>query len=153
MIQRKQTIYLLLAAILIACLFFQPVDLLTLNPVLSQDPRSLSLFDDSIFDIYDNIIFLVLSGLSTAIIFLTIFLYRNRKLQINLGKLSILLILVLLVISVYFTFQDMQSIGSGYSIRPQIGAFLPFVSVLLLVFAVRGIKKDDKLVKSMDRLR
>ncbi|WP_236974389.1 DUF4293 domain-containing protein [Membranihabitans maritimus] len=152
MIQRKQSIYLLLASILFACLFFQPVDLLTINGEgINKSP--LLLFGDTVFDIYDNTTFIVLAGTIAAIILITIFLYNNRKLQINLSKISIALIIAFIAIAIYFTFNDLSSIESNYTINPRIGAFLPFASILLLFFAIRGIRKDDKLVKSMDRLR
>ncbi|MBK7371030.1 MAG: DUF4293 family protein [Saprospiraceae bacterium] len=42
---------------------------------------------------------------------------------------------------------------SNAAITPGIGAFMPVIAMIALIFAYRGITKDDKIVKSMDRLR
>ena len=92
------------------------------------------------------VFFLVSAILSIA----TIFLFKNRKLQFVLGRLNILINLILLGLLVYLS---LNLPGEAAVSEKGIGMFLPVLVVLLLVFANKAIKKDEDLVKSVDRLR
>ena len=82
-----------------------------------------------------------------------IFLYKNRKLQFKLSVLGVIFSLAYLFLEYYVvenSFKPEQGIVTG---SYQIGALLPVVMVVFYFLAARGIYKDEKLVKSMDRLR
>ncbi|MDQ7917716.1 DUF4293 domain-containing protein [Mesonia sp. MT50] len=89
-------------------------------------------------------------SLSSILALVTIFLYKNRKLQFVVNRLNIILNFILLGFFVYWSLMvpgEMQISENG------IGMFLPIISIVLLVMANKAIKKDEALVKSVDRLR
>ncbi|MBT8319894.1 MAG: DUF4293 domain-containing protein, partial [Gramella sp.] len=87
---------------------------------------------------------------SAAISLVSIFMFKNRKLQFVLGRLNIILNLFLLGVFVYWSLTlpgEMDISEKG------IGMFLPIISIVFIVLANKAIKKDEDLVKSVDRLR
>lgn len=135
MVQRIQTIYLFLAALVSAGLIFV-FELWKDNgvPVYAQDEPSV----------------LALFGLSALLSVVTIFLFKNRKLQFVLGRVNIILNLILLGLFVYWS---LNVSGESQISEKGIGMVIPIVSIVLLVLANKAIKKDEDLVKSVDRLR
>ena len=105
-----------------------------------------SILNNSIYIKPIGIIFI----LSAILSFITIFLFKNRKLQFVLNRINILLNFLLLGFIVY---NVLNVSGETQVSEKGIGTFLPILSVFLLVFANRYIKKDEDLVKSVDRLR
>jgi len=88
--------------------------------------------------------------LSSLLALFTIFLFKNRKLQFVMNRLNIILNFILLGFFVYWSLMvpgEMQISEKG------IGMLLPIISIVLLVMANKAIKKDEALVKSVDRLR
>jgi hypothetical protein len=99
----------------------------------------------------DDLTYFGLFIASAILALITIFLFKNRKLQFVLNRLNILLNLILLGIFVY----RILNLSGGTEIVSEkgIGVILPIISIVLLVLANRAIKKDEDLVKSVDRLR
>jgi peptidoglycan/LPS O-acetylase OafA/YrhL len=87
---------------------------------------------------------------SAALAFVAIFLFKNRKLQFVIGRLTILINLILLGLLMYVS---LTLPGEAAVSEKGIGMFVPILAVLLLVLANKAIKKDEDLVKSADRLR
>lgn len=145
MIQRIQTIFLLLAAACIFSLFAFP---------FASTPADIpnTAFADQVFDINDQIIMLALFVLSGALAVVSIFLFRNRKLQMRLTLLSFVLNLVGIIVSVIYYAQALKTIDNQ-SDKDELGRFLPLAALVFAILAYRFIRKDEKLVKSMDRLR
>jgi hypothetical protein len=80
----------------------------------------------------------------------TIFKFKNRQTQFVLGRLNILINLIILGLLVV----HLQSLSGETSVSEKgIGSILPLITIILLVMANRAIKKDEDLVKSVDRLR
>ncbi|GAA4820648.1 hypothetical protein GCM10023331_01260 [Algivirga pacifica] len=101
-----------------------------------------------------NVIYLtVLSVLSALLGLASIFSYKNRMTQVKLNMVNILLIGAVIIINAYF-FATYQTLG-GEAGKSQFsfGFFLPFVALLMNNMANRFIKRDEQLVKSVDRLR
>ncbi len=89
--------------------------------------------------------------LASAILSLVaIFLFKNRKLQFVIGRIIILINLFLLGLLIYLS---LNLSGETNVSEKGIGMFLPILVVLLIVLANKAIKKDEDLVKSVDRLR
>lgn len=136
MLQRIQTIYLFIAALLSGLLIFF-VSLWSNEagePVLVQDVL---------------IAFAMFLG-SAVLALVSIFLFKNRKLQFVLGRVNILINFFLLGVFVYWSLivpGEMQISEKG------IGMFIPVLSIVFLVLANKAIKKDEDLVKSADRFR
>jgi hypothetical protein len=86
----------------------------------------------------------------------TIFLYKNRKFQLTLCKLNLLLYLGVILTVFYSANKALTSIidlGMEAELHYKVGVVLPIVSVILVLLASRAIKKDDELVRSADRIR
>ena len=136
MIQRIQTLYLLFAAIVSAGLIF--IFHLWTN---SQD-----------VPVYanDEYFYLGLFLGSALLSLIAIFNFKNRKLQFVLGRLNIILNFILLG---FFVYQLLIPPGESNISEKGVGIFIPILSIVLLVLANKAIKKDEDLVKSVDRLR
>ena len=144
MIQRIQSLLLLLAAIVSGGLS----SMFTLWSA-TYDKHFFayeSIVKDAIFIKPIGILFI----LSAILSFITIFLFKNRKLQFVINRINILVNFLLLGFIVY---NVLNISGETQVSEKGIGTFLPILSVFLLVFANRYIKKDEDLVKSVDRLR
>ncbi|MBT8195613.1 MAG: DUF4293 domain-containing protein, partial [Bacteroidia bacterium] len=92
-------------------------------------------------------------AIASLLILIAIFMFKNRPLQVKLSRLSTVLLLVFVVLIFYYT--DYM-IGLNEVETKSIyvtGTYLPFVAIILLLLAVRAIKKDEALVRSADRLR
>ncbi|KIO50900.1 DUF4293 domain-containing protein [Flavobacterium hibernum] len=138
MIQRIQTVYLILAFIAtsVLMLFIPLWTLKTGTPFyFNQDP-----------------IYTVIVGLSTMLTIISIISYKKRQNQFVMGRLNIILNLILLGLFVY---RSLNLSGDATAVVSEkgIGMFLPIVAIVLLVLANKAIKKDEDLVKSVDRLR
>jgi hypothetical protein len=88
----------------------------------------------------------ILSVLAGALAFITIFLYDNRKLQLRLCYVGIFLTVALL--TMYFL-----EMGNFLNGNVAIWAIFYFAILAFYILASRGILKDEKLIKSLDRLR
>jgi len=137
MIQRIQTVYLLAALVISVVLpFFFP--LWTLN-------------DGNVFYFMQSQLYAVLFGLSATLSLLGILSYKKRQHQFVIGRLNIILNLILLGLFVY---RSLNLSGEAVAVSEKgIGMFLPIISIVFLVLANKAIKKDEDLVKSVDRLR
>ena len=136
MIQRIQTIYLLIAAGISAGLIFV-FHLWTTN-------------EDALFFAKEDILYLALFLGSAVLSLLSIFMFKNRQLQFVLGRLNIILNFILLGLFVY---RSLSLSGETDVSEKGIGMLLPIFSIVFLVLANKAIKKDEDLVKSVDRLR
>jgi len=143
MIQRIQSIFLLLAAVF----FFLEFAF----PFFNSDTYTQGYFSDNTYDIQDHPALLGLTIAAGIICLLAIFLYKNRSLQTSLVYVSIVLAIVLTATMIILLQSNTPKFLEQSS--PFIGSFLPLLSIIFLVLSLRSIKKDDKLVKSMDRLR
>ncbi|MCL6218143.1 DUF4293 domain-containing protein [Zunongwangia pacifica] len=136
MLQRIQTVYLLIAAIVSLGLIFVFA--------LWQTEEGSAVYAQDQLTIF---IMFIASGLLSLI---SIFMFKNRKLQFVLGRINIILNFFLLGVFVYWSL----SLPGEMNISEKgIGMFLPIISIVFLVLANKAIKKDEDLVKSVDRLR
>lgn len=87
---------------------------------------------------------------SAVLSLISIFMFKNRQLQFVLGRLNIILNFILLG---FFVYQSLNLSGETAVSEKGIGMLLPLVSIVLLALANKAIKKDEDLVKSVDRLR
>ena len=136
MLQRIQTLYLIVSGILITVLYiwFPLVLDADGSPVIERDePLVLGLL-------------LLCIGLTITVIFS----FKKRKLQFVLNRLIIVLNFVLLGV---FVFRSLTLSGETLVSEKGIGVLLPIISIVLLAMANKAIKKDEDLVKSVDRLR
>jgi len=135
MIQRIQSLYLVLTAIVAGGLPF------VFNLWKATN-------DSVVFAIDKHYIFAGFM-ISAVMSLASIFMFKNRKSQFIINRLNIILNFILLAVFVYSSLTapgEMQVSEKGVGI-------LPIISIVLLVLANKAIKKDEDLVKSVDRLR
>ena len=155
MLQRVQTIWLFFATAALFCLFLFPY-----IQVLNADGTAKAL---KVTGVYQNMggqvvqtepflpltIATVLVGLLPFVI---IFFYQNRKKQIMICYLSILAILGYS----FWLVQTARQVLGNITLQVDnygIGVILPSLAILFIILALRGIRNDEKLIKSVDRLR
>ncbi|MDX2002322.1 MAG: DUF4293 domain-containing protein [Chitinophagales bacterium] len=136
MIQRVQTVYLALAAIFVG--IFLGLPLFSYNN------------GEVVYTAFHSTI-----GLACSILFIiatvgVILMYKNRPLQI---KLTGTLIVLLAIVAGIYKFQFFHYISINYHPTLKAGLFMLLFSLIFLFLAIRNIRKDEKLVRSSDRLR
>lgn len=136
MIQRIQSIYLLVAVVICA---FAPF-------IIPEMPTG----DTDLAINYNHS--LVFGGFhfTGLVALISIVLFKNRKLQMGVIRFAIVISIILLGLFVYWSL--MLPGENGFS-EKGIGILFPVISIVFLVLAYRAINKDDNLVKSADRLR
>jgi len=136
MIQRIQTVYLLFVILISGILPFW------VN--LWSDANGNEIFAKN--EILISIAFYV----SAILALIAMVLFKNRKNQFVVNRLNLILNLFLLGFFVYRSL----NLSGGISVSEKgIGMLIPVISIVFLVLANRAIKKDEDLVKSVDRLR
>lgn len=149
MIQRIQSVYLFLAAVLsIVCLCMR---IGVYDDGITVASRVYNLFSisangDYSFSQWPLFVILLLSA---AIGIYAIFAYRNRKLQAALCIFSVLLIVGWYIVFVVLAF----TASTDKSFSPSLSVALPVLSIVFYILACRGIKSDERLVRAADRIR
>lgn len=135
MLQRIQTIWLLLAAI---CGFTTLKTSFYIGSIGTEPANHLSAMS--------NIWLMILTIVSATIAVVSIFMYKNRALQLKLVLSTIAISIIILIL--YFAQTQKYAVG-GFALTSLIAIAVP----VLLIMAATGIYKDEKLVKSVDRIR
>ena len=136
MIQRIQSFYLLIVAILAGVLPF------FFNLWISID--GIEVFADH--EMLISIAFYI----SAVLAIWAIVQFKNRKTQFVINRLNMILNVFLLG---FFVYRSLNLSGEISVSEKGIGMLIPVFSIIFLVLANRAIKKDEDLVKSVDRLR
>ena len=158
MIQRIQTVYLSLAFVAIALLFAFPLAnffsetgayVFSVTGLKNMVPGEVDAFKPVLF----LPIIIVAAGIALIALY-TIFQYKNRLFQIKLTNIGVLLAIAL-IMGIFFLYIPMieKKIAIVPDYSKAFGIYLPLVALVFLVMANRAIKRDDKLVRSADRLR
>ncbi|MCU0460419.1 MAG: DUF4293 domain-containing protein [Bacteroidales bacterium] len=155
MIQRIQTLYLILTTIL---------SVLFLNGHIikyAEGSENILSIGSGVIRImnntggYETVWILVLLASLVILIFLisviSIFFYRKRKIQIKMAATIIILVCLLILASAYYYISVAREYNGG--IKPGINVIILPVMLLFSYLTFRGIRKDEELVKSYDRLR
>ncbi len=145
MIQRKQSLFLFIAALLNACLLVVPLYRwyeVVVNVDVMHELR-----------VNDHYPSLIIAMVIILLPLVALFMFRNRKRQLALSAVSIVSTIGFITLMLSRVTQLSNMTPTPVRGTYWIGAILPIISILLLILAIMGIRKDDKLVKSMDRLR
>lgn len=155
MIQRKQTLFLLIAAALMVTAFFMPLARffgegheITLTSMEVLDTTH----PDMAQPLFKTVCLAILIGLSALLPLLTIFLYKKRFLQLRLCFTEIVLLLGaqgFIVYHVYHLYKSMETVTWKFGIS----SIFPLLAIFFVALAMRGIVKDQQLIKSLDRIR
>ncbi|NNC83540.1 MAG: DUF4293 domain-containing protein [Flavobacteriales bacterium] len=147
MIQRIQSLFLLLVILCLGAMF--------LTDIASIGDTILDVHGIQGADVEPFLPFPI-SGLVIGVILLTAFVlfsFKNRKRQLMLGRLNYLLILTMVVL-IFLSISDLQEKLENTDPNPyHLAAYLPIIALGFHLLANRAIKRDEELVKSLDRLR
>ena len=131
MIQRIQSIYLLIAVISMTLISFKvPIYYLNETLFMAQD-------DTKIF---------VLTIVGALFSLLGLFMFKNRKFQMKLIRLTVLIQMIIGIRMFMLFFKFEVVLNNSF-------LFLMVFTLITLILAYRGVKKDDDLVRSIDRIR
>ena len=155
MIQRIQTVYLLLAAVLMSLTLFLP-----LATIWQGDHEVVvkTWFADGAvgfkapLPLYLGIIL----SIATALPFVTIFLYKKRMAQIRICVSEIVLLLgsaAFIALYCYRLCEVLAEMMTDLNFTLGFASLMPFVAIIFVVLAIRGIARDEALVRSLDRIR
>ena len=157
MIQRKQSLWLLIAALLNAGVFLFDQYKYSFNKtVLKSLPgvqTPVSIPETKTLHVSNDIVSLAMALVMILLPLVTIFLFKNRKQQILMVFACMLAVVAFIGMVLMRVHGIDQATLVADSESYRIGAVLPMVSLLFLILAIIGIRRDDKLVKSADRLR
>lgn len=151
MIQRIQTVYLLLVTALLTTTIFLPVgSFLDSNGLLYPfTPLNINLPSAGLnYTPWGQLALLVLGAL---IAFATIFLFKNRKLQMRMCVFNSLIIAGYYL--VYLMFVLMSKGNTNADFQFSFGLCLPVISLVLTFLAFRAIRKDENMIKTAYRIR
>jgi CDP-diglyceride synthetase len=141
MIQRIQSLWLLLAASATAATFFLPVYRATTQAGVQQNLL-----------VGSNFLLMLVGAFLVVVPLVAIFFFKKRSQQKQFIWLSLLVQLVFIVL----IWTEATRFTTGQEFKQEsyfFGAIMPVVSIVFLVLAYRGIRHDEKLLKEMDRLR
>ena len=120
---------------------------------LQQNDTSAALAD-GVFDVFDNPIFMILGAAAALIFLVSIFLFNQRKRQISLTRIGVVLSILMIVLTAILFYQDYNRLTAGeYQFEIGYGILSPLAAIVFGALAMYFIKKDDHKVRSMDRLR
>ncbi len=135
MIQRIQTLWLLLSTV---------ASLASLRFSFFSGINKDNLF--SVLNGLSNFVLLIVTVAVAVAAFMGIFLYKKRKLQMQVVVVALLLQIGIIA---YYFIQTQQFKEGNYNLT----SIFSFAIPVFLLLALLGIRKDEKLIKSMDRLR
>ncbi len=158
MFQRIQSLYLFIAAVAGILLFFFPIasfyDALLGNyrflitHVESMDPTPKIQFSTWFTS---PLWILTCAGIALSLV--TMFLYKNRILQMRLVAFDILFNILIIILIFLFYINKIEEYTHIVPSYRQVGIFFPLISLLFLVLANRSIRRDEAKVRAADRLR
>ena len=159
MIQRIQHVYLFFAALFVAILY--PITLCTYTCVANISYFNLKisgLFDNQNQNIYEPKYMSLLLSIGLVYILIvvaTIFIFKNRRLQMKLTFISLFLLVIFGILLGYIISETNYFLPADceYATSIGLGLILPVLSFVFTILAYAGIKKDENLIKSVDRLR
>lgn len=136
MLQRIQSVYLIICLVLAGIL-----------------PLFLNLWtttSKTLFFAADNLTYICLFESSALLVLISFFSYKKRQNQFVTNRLNMILNFILIGLLVY---HSLTLSGETAVSEKGIGMFLPIFSIVFLALANKAIKKDEDLVKSVDRIR
>ena len=161
MIQRIQTIYLSAVIVLCCMMFIMPMAKFQITK-----PGETAEYVFNLLHTVDNVTkqpvnfgntwLITITAICMLLVSaLTIFLYKQRTVQLIIARLNLYVSFIFIGMLYFFIERELHiSYGDGNANLVRLPAgYFPIVIIVLLILAVRGIKKDEELIKSADRLR
>ena len=149
MIQRIQSVYLLVVSILmVICMCYPVGSIIATTNEISEFGNLFITLPDGTKDYAPWALFVILLVVA-VLAFVTIFLFKKRMLQIRLTIFSSVVLIGYYLVMAALIFMTAEET----SFTPSWTICLPFVGIILNWLAIRGIGADEALVKAYDRLR
>ncbi|MDD2474784.1 MAG: DUF4293 domain-containing protein [Dysgonamonadaceae bacterium] len=150
MLQRIQTVYLLIASLCMVA------SLLTHLAVFAFDGQIVR-FEAMGFYLNQEIIFstwglFVIGNISAILSVVIVFLYNKRMLQIRLAAINIFMIVGYYGLIAFYIYMRNPEVNSVFQ-NIGIGIVTPIVAIILTYLAIRKIGADEALVRSLNRIR
>lgn len=153
MLQRIQTVYLLIIVALIVAMLFLPLAVLQAgDQFLSFDATGISTMTAQPELIYPTWGLFALTAIVALLSLFTIFLFKKRMLQIRLCIFNAILMLGIYGMFAFFIW-NLKGQMADVTLNLKIALAFPIVGVILDYLAIRNIGADETLVRSLDRLR
>ncbi len=160
MLQRVQTLFLMSVILCMVLSLFFPIwqkadlDQDTLFKVYALYGKEVKPDGtEAVLEYFPYLLVGIFAIASAGVALVEIFQYNNRLTQIKMGALNSLLMSSVLGISLYLTFQVEKIIAPETRGDYGIGLFMTCFGLILNVLANRFIRRDEKLLRSVDRLR
>jgi hypothetical protein len=153
MIQRIQTLYLLVSLGLILLVFFLPVSELISGNNQLVTFRATGFYDEDTGNlILATIPVIIIISVIICFYIISIFLYKRRMIQLRLCILNIILLTGLIGLFCFHLFFYLKTV-QGVDFKIGISFIIPVIAIILTYLAFRGIRKDEYLVRLADRIR
>lgn len=155
MIQRIQSVYLLLSMIMLSVFFFVDLGTIETEPVLTYSAVAFEVMEtDEV--VQENYFLSGLLFINLAVLFVCIFLFKNRSRQMMFVQISLVLMLAFAVLALLYI-DIFGLILNGNEVEAKLqynwNVILLTIPWILTYLALRAIRKDEALVRSTDRLR
>lgn len=162
MIQRIQTVFLFLAAVVMVAFLFLPIwgkvdfeagELINLNAFQLVYTQENEAGEEVIISVKETYWISIAAILAAAVALFSIFQYKNRLRQIQLGALNALLMGATIGLSFYYSTLGDKMMPTEYPGEYKVGFYVIIAALLFNMLANRFIRKDEKLVRSANRIR
>lgn len=154
MIQRIQSLYLLLAAVCVGIMLFMPLAQFY-DGATDCTMKAFMLSGGDNFAVRPMLYLGILLSLATLLPLITIFLFKNRMLQVRLCIVEIVLLVGALVMCGIYCYLCYKTVGDVENGAATVTVWngLPLLSLIFTVLATRAIFRDELLIRSLDRIR
>lgn len=153
MIQRIQTIFLLLTAILMAVTVFSPLaQLVNIDTGESAFFKCAGIFKENEVSMYFTWGVISMAVLSALLAFINIFIFKKRKCQAKLCNLTTITILLFYAAFASYYYCEAPLLNLKFA-KAEYGIILPVIALIFNFLAKSRIKTDEKLVQSLNRIR
>lgn len=150
MLQRIQTVFLLLAAAAMLIATVTPLAIFNYNTDLAVFEALGIYLNDQLSDSTWGLF--IIGAISSVLALITVFLFKNRILQMRISLFNIILMIGFYL---YFGF-IVYTLASSESLHFQkigVGIIMPIIAIIFSILAIRKIGADEALVRSLNRLR
>ena len=163
MIQRIQSIYLLLAAVAILTCFFFPIISFQVDKSLEGEAQVIQQYEISTYAKYEiidgqkieiqkNILESIFVSVIALIALIAIFVFQDRTVQMQLTRLYLFVCIILIVVLVINIYKEINIYGIMNK-KFLLAAYMPSVGIIFSYLASRAIQKDQDKINAADRLR
>ncbi len=158
MIQRIQTVYMILAIVAVVLGMCNPIGVFTIEDSLTATLYNLWVSFDNGDGTAQHVVMpwaalFALLTLVATLLTVNIFLFKKRALQMRIANFSMLLLVGYFIAGGVFLYLQMNGEVPCTGFRPTVWAAMPLIALIFSYLAFRGILKDQLLINSLNRIR